>query len=169
MGHMLKIWTDKDPITAQIKGSTVWLQHEILIVTSNYQIHEIWGPDAEKGTVLQKEKDDALVKALKTRFMCYYLPERDQPREKSAALLKFVGLDQEQIPSSFSLPNNLLPPPNSASDNVLPLSNPASIFEEFEPKNNKRVKFDEEVDQAIAKLEEDRKEVTPDDFDEMQL
>lgn len=48
LGHHLKLWGDKDPTQAGVKGGTVWLQHEIFCVTSNYTIEDIFGPDTDK-------------------------------------------------------------------------------------------------------------------------
>lgn len=40
LGHHIKLWADKYPVTAEVKGATIPLQHRILIVTSNYTIQE---------------------------------------------------------------------------------------------------------------------------------
>ncbi len=36
--HCLKVWADRQAVTAEVKGSTVELCHDNLIVTSNYSI-----------------------------------------------------------------------------------------------------------------------------------
>jgi len=45
LGHYLKIWADKYAATGEIKGATVKLQHEKLIITSNYSIEDLWGDE----------------------------------------------------------------------------------------------------------------------------
>lgn len=50
LAHFLKLWGDRYPVTAEVKGSTVPLMHEILIVTSNYTIAELYAPDEERHT-----------------------------------------------------------------------------------------------------------------------
>jgi len=47
LGHYLKIWADRYACTGETKGGTVNLQHDVIIVTSNYSIEELW-PDDEQ-------------------------------------------------------------------------------------------------------------------------
>lgn len=47
LGHYLKIWSDKWPCTAEIKGGNVKLAHEKFIVTSNYHPSELWLDDPQ--------------------------------------------------------------------------------------------------------------------------
>ncbi len=63
LGHHLKIWTDRYPCSGEIKGGTLKLQHETLIVTSNYNIDELWGDDLE------------MCKAIKRRFLVTHFTE----------------------------------------------------------------------------------------------
>ena len=42
LGHYLKRWMDRYPVKGEIKGGTLQLQHDLLIVTSNYQIEELF-------------------------------------------------------------------------------------------------------------------------------
>lgn len=42
LGHYLKIWTDRYRCSGEVKGSTVNLEHEILIVTSNHSIDDLF-------------------------------------------------------------------------------------------------------------------------------
>ena len=53
LAHDLKLWADKYPATAEVKNSTVPLMHEVLIVTSNYTIEELYAPDVERHTTQQ--------------------------------------------------------------------------------------------------------------------
>lgn len=50
LGHYLKLWGDRYPVTAEVKGSTIPLMHEVLIVTSNYTIEDLYAPDEERHT-----------------------------------------------------------------------------------------------------------------------
>lgn len=56
LGHYLKIWADRYPCTGEFKGGTVQLQHDFIIVTSNYSIDQMFG------------HDPVLAKAIKRRF-----------------------------------------------------------------------------------------------------
>lgn len=40
LAHNIKLWVDKYPVSAEIKGGTIPLMHELLIVTSNYTIED---------------------------------------------------------------------------------------------------------------------------------
>jgi hypothetical protein len=42
LGHNLKRWLDRYPVTGEIKGGTVNLVHDLFIITSNYTIEQIW-------------------------------------------------------------------------------------------------------------------------------
>lgn len=46
LGHHLKIWADHYPFTAEVKGHSVRIRPEIICVTSNYRIEEIFFEDA---------------------------------------------------------------------------------------------------------------------------
>lgn len=45
LGHYLKIWADKWACTGEVKGGTVPLCHHRFVVTSNYTIAELFGPE----------------------------------------------------------------------------------------------------------------------------
>jgi len=62
--HQMKIWTDRYPVTAEIKGKMVNLQHRKFIVTSNYSIQDLY-----------KDKGDEVVQALKRRFEVIHMPK----------------------------------------------------------------------------------------------
>lgn len=42
LGHYLKIWPDRYPFLAEIKDSTMQIQSQKTIVTSNFKIEQIW-------------------------------------------------------------------------------------------------------------------------------
>lgn len=42
LGYYLKIWYDPYPILGEIKGSTLYLEHDVVIVTSNYRIDSLY-------------------------------------------------------------------------------------------------------------------------------
>jgi len=41
-GHHFKQWADKYPFPAEVKGGTIKLRPQRIIVTSNYRIEECW-------------------------------------------------------------------------------------------------------------------------------
>lgn len=69
LGHYLKIWGDKYRCSGEIKGGTVPLLHRVLIVTSNYQIKDLFAPDEERMTNLQVNRAQAMIKAIEDRFL----------------------------------------------------------------------------------------------------
>ena len=48
LGHKIKIWADRGVSRLPVKGAMVWSQHQVLVVTSNYSIDEIFGPDGDR-------------------------------------------------------------------------------------------------------------------------
>jgi len=42
LGHYLKIWADKWACNGEIKGGTVALRHKVFVVTSNYEIEDLF-------------------------------------------------------------------------------------------------------------------------------
>nr|WAE42958.1 MAG: replication associated protein [Cressdnaviricota sp.] len=67
LSHLLKIWADRYNLSGEVKGGTIKLTYDRLIVTSNYTIEQLWG--GEGGDVI-------LVKALERRFMECRMLER---------------------------------------------------------------------------------------------
>jgi len=57
LAHYLKIWADKYACTGEIKGGTVPLLHETLIVTSNYSIEQLF-----------ESKGSEMIAAIRRRF-----------------------------------------------------------------------------------------------------
>lgn len=45
VAHSIKLWADRYPTQVECKGGKIWLQHQVLIVTSNLTIDEAFGPD----------------------------------------------------------------------------------------------------------------------------
>ena len=66
--HNLKHWSDKYACQAEFKGGKTWLHHELLIVTSNYTIEELFQADDEKHSKRQQQARDKLYDAIKRRF-----------------------------------------------------------------------------------------------------
>lgn len=56
LGYHLKRWGDRYPILGETKGSSLYINYNVLIITSNYTIEEIW------------PEDKILQEALKRRF-----------------------------------------------------------------------------------------------------
>lgn len=65
LGHLLKIWTDRYPCTAESKGAHIPLQHRHLVVTSNYSIRQLYEKDGEQ-----------MIQALERRFKVIHMPEQ---------------------------------------------------------------------------------------------
>ncbi len=65
IAHSLKLWGDKYGVTAEVKGATIPLMHQLLFVTSNYTIQELYAPDSERHTTDQCKKQDELIEAIK--------------------------------------------------------------------------------------------------------
>lgn len=78
LGHYLKIWGDKWPCTGEVKGGTIPLNHHRFIITSNYSIEEIYGPDEGDSTKVALAKRE-LVKAIERRFHQYRVESIDTP------------------------------------------------------------------------------------------
>jgi len=55
MSFLMKNWTDRDPVLAEVKGSEFYIRPERFIVTSNYRIDQIW-------------KDPHVVASMRRRF-----------------------------------------------------------------------------------------------------
>lgn len=69
MSWFLKIWGDYDPVTAQVKGSSLFIRPDILCVTSNYTIDEMgW--------------DESTTLAMKRRFKeTFYSEQFSYPKD----------------------------------------------------------------------------------------
>lgn len=56
LGHYLKLWADEYPVTGEVKGGHVNLQHHYLVVTSNYSIADLF-------------EDSKMREAIESRFV----------------------------------------------------------------------------------------------------
>lgn len=61
LGHYLKIWGDRYACTGETKGGTVNLQHDVIVVTSNYSIEQLW------------KDDENMQEAINRRFKVEYI------------------------------------------------------------------------------------------------
>jgi len=77
---LLKLWADSYSLTGEIKGGTIPLNYERLIITSNYTIEDIFGadPDNIKSTTAMIRKKQTLVEALKARFIILDITDKSQ-------------------------------------------------------------------------------------------
>lgn len=56
MGHKLKIWVDIYAFRAEVKGGSITIRPEKIIVTSNYHPSEIWSDDTTLEPLLRRFK-----------------------------------------------------------------------------------------------------------------
>ena len=54
LGHHLKIWADRYACPGEVKGSTVNLVHEKIIITSNYSIDDLWPEDEQMRDAIKR-------------------------------------------------------------------------------------------------------------------
>lgn len=54
LGHYLKIWADRYACSGETKGGTVNLQHDVIVVTSNYAIETLWKDDSEMASAVAR-------------------------------------------------------------------------------------------------------------------
>lgn len=90
LGHYLKIWADKWSCTGEVKGGTVPLNHRNFIVTSNYSIEQVFGPEEHDNEKAKKAKAE-LVAAIKRRFNEQYIESQDKE--------DMVDEDKEEVKS----------------------------------------------------------------------
>lgn len=75
LAHHLKIWTDVYSLAGEIKGGKVALNYERFIVTSNYSINRIYGPN-EKMSQEEREDAEVMCQAIKSRFKEVHIESR---------------------------------------------------------------------------------------------
>lgn len=56
LGHYLKIWADKWPCSGEVKGGTVPLKHQVFVVTSNYDVDELFKEEHMRNAVFRRFK-----------------------------------------------------------------------------------------------------------------
>lgn len=56
LGHHLKIWGDRYPFMAEIKGSAIKIRPRLVIVTSNYHPRDIWQDETTLGPIMRRFK-----------------------------------------------------------------------------------------------------------------
>ena len=54
LSHYLKKWTDRYPVTGEVKGGTVNLRHDMFIITSNYTIQQLFSEDPPLAAALNR-------------------------------------------------------------------------------------------------------------------
>lgn len=56
LGHYLKIWADKWACTGEVKGGQVNLRHRVFVVTSNYDVDELFKEDQMRDAIFRRFK-----------------------------------------------------------------------------------------------------------------
>jgi len=56
LGHYLKIWADKWKCCGEVKGGMVPLKHQVFVVTSNYDVDELFKEENMKDAVFRRFK-----------------------------------------------------------------------------------------------------------------
>ena len=103
LAHHMKIWTDVYSFSGEIKGGKIPLNYKRFVVTSNYSIDRIYGPNDKMS---EEEKEDALVNlaAIKARFKILHIENRadstywkDHVMELRPGNNKIPSLKQEEV------------------------------------------------------------------------
>ena len=126
-GHLLKRWADKWPVTGEVKGGTVNLNHSKFVVTSNYTIEDLYGLPDKNGVI-----DKMLVNALKRRFKVIRMNKK---------FTKNPNYEEEKYPKKrkrMEIPRYAI-----GKDGSSFARSPGSIAEDY--RALKRSKFNEEV------------------------
>lgn len=63
LAHFLKRWADKYACKGEAKGYTVPLQHDVICITSNFSIEQLF-----------KDCPEETIKAIKRRFKVHHYP-----------------------------------------------------------------------------------------------
>uniref|UniRef100_A0AAU8H575 ATP-dependent helicase Rep n=1 Tax=CRESS DNA virus TaxID=3138951 RepID=A0AAU8H575_9VIRU len=120
LNHYLKIWGDKFACKGEVKGSTIWLKHRWLVVTSNYSIGDI----VKMGC--KDVYDVELERALKRRFVELDRGESEffvfDESVSSSPSVPSMGVCSPEPPvsSSPSEPPAVVSPTDGTSDPVQP-------------------------------------------------
>lgn len=106
LSHYLKRWSDRYGLSGEVKGSTINLNYEWLVITSNHTISDLFGPDREedgKSAVAKR----TLVAALERRFTHYKAHSRasmDALSRKVLDNIRVSNYPQKAIESPAEVP-----------------------------------------------------------------
>lgn len=125
LGHYLKIWADRYACTGETKGGTIPLNHDKFIVTSNYSIADIFGPEVGatgKAALARME----LVKAMARRFEVVHMDRPYNPVAAPSAPPRMAIEEEEKVP---------VPAPKKPAANPFARVNPVH----YKASQNKRI------------------------------
>lgn len=77
LGYHLKIWADKYPFLAEVKGSSIMIRPKKIVVTSNYHPREIWEDEATLEPILRRFKVTHFVNPFERLFTGHNETERE--------------------------------------------------------------------------------------------
>jgi hypothetical protein len=90
LSHYLKRWSDRYGLSGEVKGSTINLNYEWLVITSNHTIADMFGPDGKEDGQSTAAKR-TLVAALERRFTHYKAHSRPSMDAISRKVLNHLG------------------------------------------------------------------------------
>lgn len=138
LGHYLKIWSDKWPFAAEAKGSVVKPEFDYFIVTSNYSIEEIFGPDTADSAKVQKQKQ-VLVEAIKRRFLLINMNTKEQGEYLINSDIQDLPLPGQTLTFPVLLSPTLIKTTDPTKRRKLP--SPTRPPECMDPKDNYQLKL----------------------------